>query len=225
MGSRSVIGLWGAVSAATFTTAFTTPAHAFQGEVNGLGQGQARGSIWVFPNSPPATANFTANNTQAPVLTMGPGIPGADPRTGLFFQGGQNWRTSATVRAAHGDSADWHSMLPHVTPTNEDASGFLEVFSAEPFGGNARLFTVQWGASDPGVAFHIGWFSPQGDEIFETPVMVGPFNRTDTFLVQASFPIELLRMEVSGAAVSRIPAPGVLGLLAGAGLVAMRRRR
>ncbi|HYE62650.1 MAG TPA: hypothetical protein VD997_11700 [Phycisphaerales bacterium] len=220
MGCRSVVGLSCAIAGA----ALCGESRAFEGSVNGLGQGSVHASIWAYPNQPPATPTFH-EHTEVPNLVMGPNLPGADPRTGFRFITGQAWRTTVNIRAAQGDTVDWHSMLPHVTASSADAAGFVEVLSAEPFGGGARLFTVQWGASDPGVAFHIGWFMGQ-EPIVQTPIMVGPFNRTDTFLVQVpSGDLNQLRMEVSGAAVSIVPAPGVLGLMGAAGLVALRRRR
>jgi hypothetical protein len=222
MDRACLVGTSLAVAAAAFT--FIPNAHGVQGSVNGFGQGSARASIWSFPNQPPATPSFNVSNTQAPFINLGPGLPGADPRTQVHFQAGDNWRTTSQIRAATGDTVDWHSMLPHVTATSTDAQGTLDVIASQPLGGNARLFTVTWSASDPGVAMHIGWFE-NGSLIFQTPVMIGPFNRVDTFLVTATGQINLLEMEVSAAATSLVPAPGVLAVFAAGGLLAGRRRR
>jgi|GEM_PF-4786333 len=217
--------LMGAAAAIAATTFIATPtAHAVQGSVNGFGEGSARALIWSFPNQPPATPSFTQTNTQSPFLNLGPGLPGADPRTQVQFQAGPNWRTQGVIQAATGDTVDWHSMLPHVTPTTTDAKGTVDIIAAAPLGGNTRIFTVHWTATDPGVAFHIGWFQ-NGQQIFETPIMIGPFDRIDTYTVTTTGNIDLLEMEVSGAAVSIVPAPGALGLLAAAGLLTTRRRR
>lgn len=198
-------------------------ARAVEGWVNGLGDGSARASVWTFPNQPPATPNF--NQTQTfPSLTMGPNLPGADPRTAVSFQGEDNWRTVVNLRAAMGDTVDWHSMLPHTTATSTDATGLIDVVASLPLGGEARLFTVTWSASDPGVAMHIGWFE-NGQQIFQTPIMIGPFQRTDTFLVQSEGPVELVRMQITAAARSIVPAPGTLVAAVAGGLLALRRRR
>jgi hypothetical protein len=222
MDRACLVGAGLAVVAAAFT--FIPAAQGAQGQVNGFGQGSARASIWSFPNLPPATPNFNVSNTQAPVINLGPGLPGADPRTQVHFQAGDNWRTTSQIRAASGDTVDWHSMLPHVTATTSDATGTLDVIASEPLGGNSRLFTVTWSASDPGVAMHIGWFE-NGSLLFQTPIMIGPFNRVDTYLVTATGQINLLEMEVSAAATSLVPGPGAFAVFAAGGLLTVRRRR
>jgi hypothetical protein len=203
--------------------AVTGSAFAVEGWVNGLGQGAVQGAVWTYPNQPPGTPNFLVENT-VPQLTMGPNLPGANPLTRINFQTSTNWATQVDIRAAMGDTADWHSMLPHTTPTSIDATGSIDVITSEPFGGNARLFTVTWSASDPGVAMHIGWFE-NGNEIFETPVMIGPFQRVDTFLIEGNGPISLVQMHISAAARSIVPSPGTLLVVAAGGLLAARRRR
>jgi hypothetical protein len=215
-----------AVCAAVFGVGgLARPAHAFLSILNGLGQGTVQEQLWVFPNQPPATPNFTVVQQNPPVATLGP-VPGADPRTHVIFQGtgDHSWQVHSAMRAASGDSVDWHSMLPHVTPSSADATGTCDVVGAINFIPGSATFTITWSASDPGVAMHIGWFE-NGNELFETPIMVGPFSRVDVFTISTTGPIELLDMEISGAAVSRVPAPAgfaVLGMAAG---VLRRRRR
>jgi hypothetical protein len=222
MDRKSLLGA--VVIFAGAAVALAPRAQAVQGDVNGLGQGTAQAAIWSFPNQPPGTPNFQQSNGE-PELVLGPGLPGADPRTMVAFNGGVNWRTQMNIRAATGDTADWHSMLPHVTPTSTDASGTMDVVASSPFGPGSMLFTVTWSASDPGVAMHIGWFDGQ-QEIFETPIMIGPFTRTDTYLITVQEgPISRVRMEISAAATSIVPGPGVMGVFAAGGLLALRRRR
>jgi uncharacterized protein (TIGR03382 family) len=222
MDRKSLLGAYVAVAGTALLLA--SRAHAVQGSVNGLGQGSAQAAIWAYPNQPPATPSFQ-RSVDEPFLALGPGLSGADPRTGVSFSGLQNWRTHVDIRAAMGDTADWHSMLPHVAPTSTDATGTMDVTTAQPFGPGSMLFIVNWGASDAGVAMHIGWFDGT-QELFETPIMIGPFQRTDTYLISVQEgSISRVRMEVSAAATSIIPGPGALAVLSAGGLLVMRRRR
>jgi hypothetical protein len=209
--------------AAASLAALAPRAHAFQSQFNAHGQGQARASAWIFPNQPPGTPTFDFQNTFSPNVNFGP-FPGADPRTHALAQGtgDNNWRFHGETRAANGDTIDWHSMLPHVTPADIDSSGMMDIVGEINFGPGSATFTVTWSATDAGTAMHIGWFEG-GVEIFETPIMTGPFSRVDTFTITSNN-IDLVMLETSMASTS-IPAPGALALL-GPGLVmALRRKR
>jgi hypothetical protein len=211
---------------ASVMTVAAGSANAIQGQVDALGQGSARASIWAFPNQPPATANFSIDNPNSPFVALGPGLPGASPLTHATFDGRSgslgNWGATCDIEAAQGDTVDWHSLLQSVTAAAPVATGTMTMFGTIT-GPNSATFTVTWSASDPGVAFHIGWFEG-ATELFETPVMIGPFSRTDTYTITSNGPIQEVMMESSGAAKS-IPAPGGLLTLGAAGLLCVRRRR
>src|SRR5262245_6531915 len=212
-------------AAASLSVCVWTPrAHAFQSQMNSQGQGQSRASAWFFPNQPPATPNADIQSP-TPNLIFGP-FAGADPRTHALTQGfgDNNWRFHGETRAANGDTIDWHSMTPHLTPVDTDSSGAMDVVGDINFGPGSATFTVTWSATDAGTAMHIGWFQ-DGVELFETPIMVGPFSRVDVFTITSSN-IAAVVLETSMASTSApVPAPGALALL-GMGLgIALRRPR
>jgi hypothetical protein len=107
-------------------------------------------------------------------------------------------------RAAGGDTVDWHSMLPFVTPVSPDASGTM-LLSAVVTGPHSATFTLDWSGSDEGVAMHIGWFETiNGVEVLlhEEGPRVGPWTEHKVISVVSTGPIGDVDVESSGAAVS-----------------------
>jgi hypothetical protein len=204
----------------------TSRAHAFQSMMNAHGQGQSRASAWIFPNSPPNAPNVSLNNTNSPSLTFGP-FAGADPRTRASVSafGDLNWRLQGQTRAASGDTIDWHSMLPFITPVSDDSSGSMEILG-DITSPTTATFSNTWSATDAGTAMHVGWFEG-GTELFETPIMIGPFGlRTDVFSITSTGPIDLVMLETSMASTSSpVPTPGALALLGPGLALALRRAR
>jgi MYXO-CTERM domain-containing protein len=201
-------------------------ANAFQAMMDGHGQGQIRGSVWAFPNNPTTPPTYDIPLHEGTELQLGPELQGADPRTRIFVQGSGNmsWNEQAVCVAASGDTVDWHSMLPYINATSTDATGSMMI-TGTILTPTSALFQVTWSASDAGVAMHIGWF--EGDtELFETPVMVGPFSRVDNYVINSTGPIDLVKLETSmGATSLPAPAPGAAALLGLAGVLTARRRR
>jgi MYXO-CTERM domain-containing protein len=201
-------------------------ANAFQSVMDGHGQGQIRGSVWAFPNQPPNEPTFDIPLHQGVNLQIGPELQGADPRTRISVQGsGDNsWHHQSLCVAAGGDTVDCHSMLPFIIDSSTNASGSMMI-NGTILTPNSAIFQVTWSASDPGVAMHIGWFEGQ-TELLDSPIMIGPFSRVDSFVVVSTGPIDLVKLETSmGATSLPVPAPGAAALLGLAGVLTLRRRR
>src|SRR5262245_55784357 len=214
--------------AALAVPAIGVASHAFawQSAINGFGQGQVRGSVWGFPNTPPNPPNFFENIQFPGTLSLGPNLPGTNPLTQIFVSGAPQWQMHANFRAAGGDTVDWHSLLPLVSPSSVDASGSLSIMSTIT-GPNSATYVVTWSGSDAGVAQEITWFDgPIGSAVLHEEVRIGPWSETITIPIVSTVPIAEVTVGASGAAVTMpIPAPGAAGVALTGLVLAARRRR
>ena len=210
------VGCGLAASAGSFAT---SSAYAWQSMMDAHGEGQSRASAWVFPNAPPDQPNFDIPLHPSPSLALGPNLTVGDPRTHVLVQGSgnMNWQLNSEIEAASGDTIDWHSMLPYINASSSDARGSMSI-TGTILTPTSALFSVTWSATDPGVAMHIGWFEG-ATELFETPVMIGPFSETDHYVINSTGPIDNVMLETSGGAASLVPGPGSLAVIGLAGLV------
>jgi hypothetical protein len=189
--------------------AATAPATAWESTINGQGQGHVDGHVWCFPNRPPNQPTFV-QHTDQPSINMGPGLSTCNQLTLIHQLGSIRWRQQSQFRAAAGDTVDWHSMLPFVTPSSPVAVGFLDV-SAVVLNPSTANFTVTWSGSDPGVAMHLGWFDPATTPptLLHQEMRIGPWSETIVITIVSS-PGNILNVdfESSGAAVSLAPGQG-----------------
>jgi hypothetical protein len=188
-----------------FIVAFLSAAPAamgWQSILNGFGMGSAQIKIWCYPVRPPVTPSHSTFSTNSPNVQLGPNLEGCRPGTFSRTTGGERWRQRTDFRASGGDTVDWHSMLPFVTPVSPSAFGSLEVTS-NITGNNSATYTVNWFGSDEGVAMHIGWF--EGATLLHQEMRIGPWSEQTIVSINSSGPILAVSMETSGAAVSLPP--------------------
>jgi hypothetical protein len=178
-------------------------AFAWQSTINGFGQGMVIERVWCHPNAPPHQPTESVTATNPPNATLSH-LGGCHPLTSVQSFTQTVWRQRTTFRAVGGDTVDWHSMLPFVTPTTPDAQGFLNI-TAMVTSPNSATFTVVWSGSDAGVAMHIGWFENiNGAEVLlhEEGPRVGPWSETLIISIVSTGQIGMVEVESSGAAVS-----------------------
>src|SRR5262245_13663317 len=174
----------------------------WEGTINGRGEhGEAHAKVWCFPNRPPNQPSFAQNNLQQHLVNLGPDLPLCRPFTQVHSQAGVRWRQVSNFQANGGDTVDWHSMLPFVTPSSTMALGSLDVMAVVNSPTSAT-FRVEWFGSDPGVAMHLGWFDPvtTPPTLLHEEMRIGPWSETIFITIVSNGPILNVDFESSGAA-------------------------